>query len=66
MKFTELGRLAKYFDMKTKKDIDRNLSIVSGYTTTVKLLGGIPKLVVDYNTRIIRSDNAYEIIQDYY
>lgn len=66
MKFSEMGRLAKYFDISTCRDINQNLSIVSGCTTTVQFLGGQPRLLIDFNTRLFRRDTCYEFIQNLY
>ena len=65
LKFKELGRLTKFFDPKTLTNIEESgLSIVSGFSTTVKVCSNLPYVIIDYQTRIIRNGDAREYIDE--
>jgi len=58
--YSEIGRLAKFYDMKRIKKLDRIHSFVKGYSTTVKIRGGLPKIIIDTASRILRNDTMYD------
>ena len=62
MKFQEFGRRAKYFDIGSIKNINRDLSVMSGFSTSVQIFNKIPYVKIDYKTRIVRNQKAIDYI----
>jgi len=48
MKYQEFGRRAKYFDCKSIENINRDLSVISGFSTSVQIFNKIPYVKIDY------------------
>eukprot|EP01016_Furgasonia_blochmanni_P017068 TRINITY_DN19995_c0_g1_i1.p1 TRINITY_DN19995_c0_g1~~TRINITY_DN19995_c0_g1_i1.p1 ORF type:complete len:354 (-),score=125.70 TRINITY_DN19995_c0_g1_i1:32-1057(-) len=64
--YKEFGRNAKFYDTQTKNIdyLDRHgLQILSGYLTSVDVYdGNVPRLLIDYSSRIVLTYNVWEYL----
>ena len=59
----EIGRNSKFYDKKAIDDAQiagSDLKVWRGFTTSIQIVTGKAYLMVDFNTRVLRSINLYE------
>jgi aubergine-like protein len=61
-KYIEWGRNAKYYDTANIKELSQHyVNIFTGYKTSFEVYqGGVPKLLIDFSSRIVRMDSVLE------